>query len=238
MSTRASRARRAARRGDRAGHRPVLLRGRRGRCRPVSRALRRRRRSADGNLDLWTAAERALRAAGVARVERLDLCTACDPERFFSHRRDGRRHRRPGSDRLCRLTRSARTTSAIQPRSAPGVTVVAATKYVAARRHARARRRGHRSRRREPRAGPRGEARSTTATRSAGTSSAICSPNKVKVVNRHLRARALARLRLGRAPPDRSGPRRGEPGGRVVEVRHRARTTCRASSSSTVTCAG
>jgi len=43
----------------------------------------------DGRLDLWTAADRALRAAGVVRVDRFDLCTACDPERFFSHRRDG-----------------------------------------------------------------------------------------------------------------------------------------------------
>lgn len=42
----------------------------------------------DGRLDLWTAAERALAAAGCATVERTDLCTACDPERFFSHRRD------------------------------------------------------------------------------------------------------------------------------------------------------
>ena len=42
----------------------------------------------DGKLDLWGAAERALRAAGVARVDRVDLCTACDPDRFFSHRRD------------------------------------------------------------------------------------------------------------------------------------------------------
>ena len=42
------------------------------------------------NLDLWTAAERALRAAGVAHVERVDLCTACNPERFFSHRRTGK----------------------------------------------------------------------------------------------------------------------------------------------------
>ncbi len=41
------------------------------------------------NLDLWTVAERVLRAAGVETVERLDLCTACDPVRFFSHRRDG-----------------------------------------------------------------------------------------------------------------------------------------------------
>ena len=41
------------------------------------------------NLDLWTVAESVLRAAGVESVERLDLCTACDPMRFFSHRRDG-----------------------------------------------------------------------------------------------------------------------------------------------------
>jgi hypothetical protein len=40
------------------------------------------------NLDLWAAAERALHAAGCAQVDRLDLCTACNPERFFSHRRD------------------------------------------------------------------------------------------------------------------------------------------------------
>jgi polyphenol oxidase len=42
----------------------------------------------DGKLDLWTSAERALRAAGVDRVERLDLCTSCEPGAFFSHRRD------------------------------------------------------------------------------------------------------------------------------------------------------
>ena len=44
----------------------------------------------DGKLDLWSAAERALRAAGVERVERVDLCTRDYPELFFSHRRDGR----------------------------------------------------------------------------------------------------------------------------------------------------
>jgi polyphenol oxidase len=42
-----------------------------------------------GRLDLWSAAERALRAAGVRRVDRLDLCTRDHPELFFSHRRDG-----------------------------------------------------------------------------------------------------------------------------------------------------
>jgi polyphenol oxidase len=40
------------------------------------------------NLDLPEAAERALRKAGVESVERSDLCTACRPDLFFSHRRD------------------------------------------------------------------------------------------------------------------------------------------------------
>jgi polyphenol oxidase len=39
-------------------------------------------------LDLWTSAERALRAAGAERVDRFDRCTFCEPETFFSHRRD------------------------------------------------------------------------------------------------------------------------------------------------------
>lgn len=43
----------------------------------------------DGHLDLWTAADRALRRAGVGSVERVDLCTCCNPELFFSHRRSG-----------------------------------------------------------------------------------------------------------------------------------------------------
>lgn len=41
------------------------------------------------NLDLWASSERALRDAGVDSVERVDLCTACHPDLFFSHRRDG-----------------------------------------------------------------------------------------------------------------------------------------------------
>jgi len=40
------------------------------------------------NLDLWAVAERVLRDSGVASVERVDVCTACNAE-FFSHRRDG-----------------------------------------------------------------------------------------------------------------------------------------------------
>jgi hypothetical protein len=44
----------------------------------------------DGRLDLWSAAERALRRAGVDHVDRVDLCTRDHPELFFSHRRSGR----------------------------------------------------------------------------------------------------------------------------------------------------
>ena len=40
------------------------------------------------NLDLVEATERALRAAGCDSVERVDLCTSCEEELFFSHRRD------------------------------------------------------------------------------------------------------------------------------------------------------
>jgi YfiH family protein len=43
----------------------------------------------EGRLDLWSAAERALHRAGVAVVDRFDLCTRDHPELFFSHRRDG-----------------------------------------------------------------------------------------------------------------------------------------------------
>jgi YfiH family protein len=50
----------------------------------------------DGTLDLWTSAERALRAAGVDQVDRADLCTSCHADRFFSHRRDHGRTGRQG----------------------------------------------------------------------------------------------------------------------------------------------
>lgn len=42
----------------------------------------------EGRLDLPGAVERALLSAGCTRVDRLDECTACNPERYFSHRRD------------------------------------------------------------------------------------------------------------------------------------------------------
>jgi hypothetical protein len=48
--------------------------------------------TSNGILDLWTATERALVRAGVAVVERVDLCTHCNPELFFSHRRSGPVH--------------------------------------------------------------------------------------------------------------------------------------------------
>jgi YfiH family protein len=50
----------------------------------------------DGHLDLWTSVERALRTAGVEQVDRFDRCTACEPEAFFSHRRDRGRTGRQG----------------------------------------------------------------------------------------------------------------------------------------------
>lgn len=50
----------------------------------------------EGRLDLHTAVERALRRAGVSRVHRIGLCTACNPHLFFSHRRDGGRTGRQG----------------------------------------------------------------------------------------------------------------------------------------------
>lgn len=48
------------------------------------------------NLDLAEAAERALRAAGVEAVHRTGHCTSCEPELFFSHRRDRGRTGRQG----------------------------------------------------------------------------------------------------------------------------------------------
>jgi YfiH family protein len=50
----------------------------------------------ENRLDLWSAAEQALRAAGCDEVERTDVCTFCHPELFFSHRRDHGRTGRQG----------------------------------------------------------------------------------------------------------------------------------------------
>jgi polyphenol oxidase len=48
------------------------------------------------NLDLAEAIERGLREAGVESVERTGHCTSCEPELFFSHRRDRGRTGRQG----------------------------------------------------------------------------------------------------------------------------------------------
>ena len=83
------RARRQARCSDRAGNRSLLLRSRRGDRRPVSRALWRARSCADATSISGPPRSVCCVTRASSRVERLDLCTACDPERFFSHRRDG-----------------------------------------------------------------------------------------------------------------------------------------------------
>jgi YfiH family protein len=49
-----------------------------------------------GRLDLGGAIERALRETEVASVERSRHCTSCEPELFFSHRRDRGRTGRQG----------------------------------------------------------------------------------------------------------------------------------------------
>lgn len=51
---------------------------------------------ADGRLDLGLATERALLEAGCATVERTVRCTSCEPDLFFSHRRDRGRTGRQG----------------------------------------------------------------------------------------------------------------------------------------------
>ena len=53
--------------------------------------------SARRRLDLTETARRLLREAGVERVEAAGLCTSCEPELFFSHRRDDGRTGRQGS---------------------------------------------------------------------------------------------------------------------------------------------
>lgn len=40
-------------------------------------------------LDLAATASRALRAAGIETIDHAEVCTACEEDRFFSHRRDG-----------------------------------------------------------------------------------------------------------------------------------------------------
>ena len=45
----------------------------------------------DRMLDLPAVARRLLERAGVTDIETADMCTSCNPELFYSHRRDGER---------------------------------------------------------------------------------------------------------------------------------------------------
>jgi copper oxidase (laccase) domain-containing protein len=47
-------------------------------------------------VDLWSEARRQLREAGVEEIESAERCTCCEPELFFSHRRDGDPRRQAG----------------------------------------------------------------------------------------------------------------------------------------------
>jgi copper oxidase (laccase) domain-containing protein len=42
-------------------------------------------------LDLREVTRRLLAQAGVERIEVSEMCTSCEPDLFFSHRRDGER---------------------------------------------------------------------------------------------------------------------------------------------------
>jgi copper oxidase (laccase) domain-containing protein len=53
-------------------------------------------------LDLRRVIAARLEAAGVTRVEHVDRCTSCEPELYFSHRRDDGVTGRQGG--LCVLT--------------------------------------------------------------------------------------------------------------------------------------
>ncbi len=50
----------------------------------------------DGRADLWLCAERALAGAGATEVEVVGECTICNPDRYFSHRREHGRTGRQG----------------------------------------------------------------------------------------------------------------------------------------------
>ena len=181
---RAARGRR--RRPDHGRARPgrprLLLRGRRG----GPRALRRLRRArGERNLDLAAVARAAARGARRRDVHDVGLCTICD-ERFFSHRRDQRRHRPPGGGRVPRLITGldagriarqprarARGDRRRRPRSGRGRDPRRG--QVRPARGARHAARGRADAAgREPRAGARGQGDRCTRS-SAGTSSASCS---------------------------------------------------------------
>jgi copper oxidase (laccase) domain-containing protein len=47
-------------------------------------------------VDLWEETRQQLREAGIAAVDAADLCTCCEADLFFSHRRDGDPRRQAG----------------------------------------------------------------------------------------------------------------------------------------------
>lgn len=47
-------------------------------------------------VDLWREARRQLRAAGLEQIDAAELCTCCEAESFFSHRRDRDPRRQAG----------------------------------------------------------------------------------------------------------------------------------------------
>ena len=100
------------------------------RWRSPSRRRSGRTSCAAGKLDLWSAAERALHAAGVDDVSAYRRLHVLQPGALLLAPPDRQAARRPGSDRPCRLRRCARTYERIRAEVGPDVTVVAATKYV------------------------------------------------------------------------------------------------------------
>ena len=156
--------------GDRPRHRPLLLRGRR----RGPRRLRARAGSRPGRmLDLR---EVARAPAGARRasseIEVSELCTSCEPELFFSHRRDSGRTGRqaglvvdgasrcPGSIHGLEAGRiRGATSSGCASARAPGSRSSPRRKYVPLEEMGALAEAGVDAGRREPPPGPRGEAR-------------------------------------------------------------------------------
>ena len=184
-------------------------------------------------LDLRAVAEAKLRAAGVDRVEHVDLCTSCHADLFFSHRRDNGVTGRQGG-------MAWRTHDAIHPdrgrarnlervrerRIGPDVEILRGRQVRRRRRAARAGR-GAASRwwaRTAPRSWP--PSRTRTATCSSWDFIGALQSRKVKDVAPRVRlihsvASDSALAQLEQTP--RRGARPGERGGGGGQGRHRAR---------------
>ena len=126
--------------GGRPGDRALLLRGRRGGPGTRSADLGSGCDRADARPARGRAASSSPRA-GMTRSTSTDLCTSCEPDLFFSHRRDARAHGPTGRasvDRRRSLSRYRdidpetvrRNLERVRERCGPGVEILAATKYV------------------------------------------------------------------------------------------------------------